>query len=189
MKLITINLRLFAITLLVFGLGYPILIFSLSKLFPNGGEGDVKIENGQIVAYHLVGQAFTKAENFWGRPSAVAYNAAATGGSNQGPTNPSHLQAVNDRMDTILKYHPYLTKKQIPSDWVTASGSGIDPHLSLQATLLQVKRVAKARNLDQHLLENLVLQFYSTNKPAIVGPYNHVNISALNQFINQNIQN
>jgi K+-transporting ATPase ATPase C chain len=171
MKLLFISLRLFGLTLLLFGVLYPAAILGLAKAFPNQGEGVVNT---------LIGQDFHSDTFFWGRPSAVGYNAAATGGSNQGPTNPAHLQLVHDRIDTLLKYHTYLKAADIPSEWVTASGGGLDPHLSVKATELQIERVAKARNLSTDVVKKLVAQYTETKT---LGPTGYVNILALNKAL------
>lgn len=171
MKLLSLSLRLFALTLVFFGVLYPASIWGLAQLFPNSGEGAVKT---------LIGQDFYSPRYFWGRPSAVGYNAAATGGSNQGPTNPAHLQLVQDRRDTILKYHPYLKGRAIPSELVTASGGGLDPHLSRRAVDLQIKRVALARNLPEATIRNLV---EAQTQHAVLGPDAYLNILSLNSAL------
>lgn len=105
---------------------------------------------------HLVGQAFTQDKYFQGRPSAVGYNAGGSGGSNKGPSNPDYLAQVQARIDTFLAHNPSVKKSDIPSDLVTASGSGLDPHISPEGAYVQVSRIAKARNLDEVKVKALV---------------------------------
>jgi K+-transporting ATPase ATPase C chain len=107
----------------------------------------------------------------------VDYNAAGSGGSNKGPSNPDYLALVQKRIDTFLIVHPYLKKSEIPSDMVTASGSGLDPNISPQGALIQVKRVAKERNLSEGKVKALVDS--KINLPAIMGTAT-VNVLELN---------
>lgn len=132
---------------------------------PNHGGGETVSLNGKVVGYALVGQNFTDSKYFNGRPSAVDYNAAGSCGSNKGPTNADYLQVVNDRIDTFRVYNPGINKKDIPSELVTASGSGLDPDLSPEAALIQVSRVAKIRNLSETKVKELVNS--NTVQPAL----------------------
>jgi K+-transporting ATPase ATPase C chain len=112
-----------------------------------------------------VGQAFTTDKYFWSRPSAVDYNAAGSGGSNKGPSNPDHLAEVQSRIDTFLVHDPGINKSEIPSDLVTASGSGLDPHISVAAAKVQVKRIATVRNVSESDLQHLIER--NTEKPLL----------------------
>ncbi len=132
---------------------------------PNHGRGQTVSLNGRVVGYALVGQKFTDDKYFNSRPSAVEYNAASSCGSNKGPTNPDYLATVQQRIDTFLVHNPGVTKQQIPSELVTASGSGLDPHLSPEAALIQVNRIAKVRNISAEKLVALVNS--NTVKPAL----------------------
>lgn len=132
---------------------------------PNHGRGQTLSLNGRVVGYAQVGQKFTDDKYFNGRPSAVEYNAAGSGGSNKGPTNPYYLATVQQRIDTFMAHNPDVKKEQIPSELVTASGSGLDPHLSPEAALIQVNRIAKVRNISAQKLVALVNS--STIKPAM----------------------
>jgi K+-transporting ATPase ATPase C chain len=145
---------------------YPLAIFGIGKVIaPNGGKGEITEANGRVIGYARVGQKFTDDRYFWSRPSAVDYNASGSGGSNKGPSNPEHLATVQARMDTFLVHNPGIRVNQIPSELVTASGSGLDPHLSPQAALIQVARIAKNRNLNARDLEMLVTQ--KTEQPLL----------------------
>jgi len=131
---------------------YTLTVFGISNLAPNNW-GFAKNENGY---YNNVGQSFTSAKYFHSRPSAVDYNAAGSGGSNKGPSNPEYLAEVQSRIDSIIIHNPTVKKKEIPSDLVTSSGSGIDPHISVQAARIQVQRIATVRNLDEAGLNKLI---------------------------------
>jgi K+-transporting ATPase ATPase C chain len=106
--------------------------------------------------YTNIGQKFTDDKYFWSRPSAVDYNSAGSGGSNKGPTNPEYLALVQSRIDTFLAHNPGVKKSEIPSELVTASGSGQDPNLSPQGAMVQVSRIAKTRNIQEEKLFALI---------------------------------
>jgi K+-transporting ATPase ATPase C chain len=156
---------------------YPMAIFGIAQLAPNKGKGETITVNGKVVGYQKIGQKFDKSNYFWGRPSAVDYNAAGSGGSNKGPSNSDYLALVQKRIDTFLIVHPYLKKSEIPSDMVTASGSGLDPNISPKGALIQVKRVAKERNISEDKVQALVQA--KINSPAVIGTAT-VNVLELN---------
>jgi K+-transporting ATPase ATPase C chain len=156
---------------------YPMAIFGIAQLAPNKGKGETVTVNGKVVGYQKIGQKFDKSNYFWGRPSAVDYNAAGSGGSNKGPSNSDYLALVQKRIDTFLIVHPYLKKSEIPSDMVTASGSGLDPNISPKGALIQVKRVAKERNISEDKVKALVQA--KINSPAVIGTAT-VNVLELN---------
>ncbi|MFD0751109.1 K(+)-transporting ATPase subunit C [Mucilaginibacter calamicampi] len=160
---------------------YPLLISAVGKLAKGKGDGETVSVNGKVVGYAALGQKFDKPSYFWGRPSAVDYNAAGSAGSNKGPTNPDYLKQVSDRVDTLLKYHPYLKRTDIPADMVTASGSGLDPDISVEGAKIQVKRVAADNHLDEEKVAALVASH--TDKP-VLGPA-HVNVLKLNIALNE----
>lgn len=166
-------------TLIIFGLLFPLLIWGIGQLFPNQSNGLPVYKNGKLIGFENIGQKFTNPGYFWGRPSAVDYNAASTGGSNKGPTNPDYLKLVKDRIDTLLKYNPEIKKSEIPADLVTASGSGLDPHISLQAAFIQIPRIARVRNIDRGLLKNLVDEHIEAPLLGLFGP-ERVNVLQLN---------
>src|SRR5215470_3660127 len=113
---------------IVFFMGiYSLVILAGAQLAPGKGKGETVSFNNKIVGWKLLGQKFTDDKYFWSRPSAVDYNAASSGASNKGPTNPEYLKQVQDRIDTFLVHNPGVDKSEIPSDLVTASGSGLDP--------------------------------------------------------------
>jgi K+-transporting ATPase ATPase C chain len=152
-----IGIKLTATTLILFGVLYPLLITGVAKLVaPNGGKGEEVKVDGKVVGFELIGQKFEDDRYFNSRPSAVDYNAAATGGSNKGPTNPEYLAQVQARIDTFLVHNPDVKKSEIPVDLVTASGGGLDPHISPQSAKVQIARIARMRKIDVSKIENLV---------------------------------
>lgn len=174
-------IKLTVFTLILFAVIYPLAIYGIAQLAPNQGKGETISVNGKVVGYQKIGQKFDKSNYFWGRPSAVDYNAAGSAGSNKGPSNADYLALVQKRIDTLLLVHPYLKKSDIPSDMVTASGSGLDPNVSSQGALIQVKRIAKERKLDEAKVKSLVK---SKINSAVVGPET-VNVLELNVALDE----
>jgi K+-transporting ATPase ATPase C chain len=174
------GLKITLFTVILFGIIYPLAITGIAKISaPNGGEGAIIEAEGKVFGFELIGQSFESEKYFHGRPSAVDFNAAATGGSNKGPTNPDYLKQVEKRIEDFLKENPDVKREDIPVDLVTASGSGLDPHISVQAALVQVPRVAKNRGIDIIKLKKLVIE--STEGPlwTMFGP-EKVNVLTLN---------
>ncbi|WP_121247530.1 K(+)-transporting ATPase subunit C [Mucilaginibacter phyllosphaerae] len=163
---------------------YPIAISVAGKLSKGQGNGETITLNGKVVGYANIGQSFTKPQYFWGRPSAVGYNAAGSAGSNKGPSNPDYLKDVNSRIDTLLKYHPYLKRSDIPAEMVTASGSGLDPDISPAAAKIQIERVAKVRGLDAEQVTILVNQHTEQPLFGLFGPAK-VNVLKLNVALDE----
>ena len=125
--------------------GYVAALWLFAKVAgPGKGNAEVVELNGKVVGAANVGQQFTKDIYFWGRPSCAGdgYDAANSCGSNKGPTNPEYLAEVETRIDSFLVHHPYLKRKDVPAEMVTASGSGLDPDITPQSARVQVKRVA-----------------------------------------------
>lgn len=179
------GIKLSLVTLLMFGIAYPLLITGLALfLGPNAGRGKEVMRDGKVVGFELIGQRFVEDRYFQGRPSAVDYNAAATGGSNKGPTNSEYLATVQSRIDTLLKRNPSITLSEIPADLVTASGSGLDPHLSPAAALIQVPRIARTRDLSEDEVCNLVLDHIEGPWAGLAGP-SRVNVLKLNVALDE----
>jgi len=152
-----ICIKLTLATLVLFGVAYPLLITGIAQVAaPNGGRGETLTVNGKTVGFELIGQKFDDDRYFSSRPSAIDYNAAATGGSNKGATNPDYLQQVLARVDTLLVHNPNVRKSEVPVDLVTASGGGLDPHISPLAARIQIERIAKVRNISKDVLTTLV---------------------------------
>ena len=167
---------------LVFAVIYPAVVLGIAQLAPNQGKGETISVNGKVVGYQKIGQKFDKSNYFWGRPSAVDYNAAGSAGSNKGASNLDYLAVVQKRIDTLLLVHPYLQKSDIPADMVTASGSGLDPNISPEGALMQVKRVANERKLSEDKVKKLVES--KIEKPAVVGT-SLVNVLELNVALDE----
>lgn len=171
-------------TVILFGILFPLLIWGIGQLFPAQSNGLPVYKDEKLIGYENIGQKFTNPEYFWGRPSAVDYNAAATGGSNKGPTNPDYLKVVQDRIDTLLKYNPGIKKSDIPADMVTASGGGLDPHISVQGAMFQIARVAKVRNLNEKKVRSLVEASIEGPVLGLFGP-ERVNVLKLNLVLDE----
>src|SRR5215831_14599372 len=155
-KYLVPSLKLTLVLLVLLAVIYPLFIAAVGKLAPGRGDGETVSVNGKVVGYAKIGQKFTDDKYFWDRPSAVDYNAAASGGSNKGPTNPDYLKQVQDRIDTFMVHNPGVKKEDIPSDLVTASGAGLDPNISVEGAYVQVDRIARARKLEASQVRTLV---------------------------------
>jgi K+-transporting ATPase ATPase C chain len=149
-------LRLTLICILFFCGVYTLLIWLIAQAGPEHGEGVSVQLNGKLVGYALEGQKFDQDRYFWTRPSAAGYNAAGSSGSNKGPSNPDYLKDVQSRIDSFIAHNPGIDKKEIPSDLVTASGSGLDPDISPEAAFVQVKRISSIRKVGEAEIRTLV---------------------------------
>ena len=151
--------RLTIVMCVFLSLGYILVLWIFAKVAgPGHGNAEVVKVDGKVVGAANVGQQFTQDIYFWGRPSCAGdgYDAANSAGSNKGPTNPEYLAEVEARIDSFLVHHPYLDRKDVPAEMVTASGSGLDPDITPQSARVQIKRVAVARHLDEQVVANLV---------------------------------
>jgi K+-transporting ATPase ATPase C chain len=180
-------LLLFVFMTLLTGVLYPLAVTGIAQLvFPKQANGSLLIENGKVQGSALIGQAFTQDKYFWGRASATApypYNAAASSGSNLGPTNPALIEVVNARVKTLQAAAP-ANKTSVPVDLVTTSGSGLDPHISLAAADYQIKRVVKARKMDEAKLRELVNAHTETRQWFLFGEP-RINVLQLNLALDQ----
>ena len=162
------TLVLFAALTLATGVIYPMVVTGIAQAaFPHQANGSLVMKNGAAVGSELIGQNFTAPGHFWGRPSATApmpYNASASGGSNQGPLNPALKDAVSARIAALREADPGNTAP-VPVDLVTASASGLDPHISPAAAQYQLARVAAARKLAPETVQTLVAQH--TERPLL----------------------
>ncbi|OIN55446.1 K(+)-transporting ATPase subunit C [Arsenicibacter rosenii] len=174
-----IAIRLTLVMLVLLAVVYPLVVAGIARFAPGEGKGETITVNGNVVGYANIGQAFTRDDYFQGRPSAVDYNAAGSAGSNKGPSNPDYLKTVQARIDTFLVHNPGILKAQIPSELVTASGSGLDPDISPEAALIQVNRVAKSRNLPENAVKALVEKQTEGPLWGLFGP-SKVNVLKLN---------
>ena len=173
---------LFILLSVITGLMYPLLVTGIGQaLFPQQAAGSLIERDGKLVGSRLIGQHFTDPQCFWGRPSATApqpYNAAASGGSNLGPLNPALKEAVESRVKALRIADPGNTAP-IPVDLVTASASGLDPHISPAAAEYQVTRVARVRGLAPETVRNLVARQTEDRQWGIFGEP-RVNVLELN---------
>jgi potassium-transporting ATPase KdpC subunit len=164
------------------GVIYPVAVTVIAQaIFPWQAGGSLIVKDGQVAGSALIGQPFDDPKYFWGRPSATTpfqYNAASSSGSNLSPTNPDLVKAVQGRVDALRAADPGNTAP-VPVDLVTASGSGLDPHISPAAALYQVSRVARARKLDPRAVRRLVDQHTEGRFLGLLGE-RRVNVLALN---------
>jgi K+-transporting ATPase ATPase C chain len=178
-------LTMLLILTLLTGLVYPLAVTGLAQLFfPDQANGSLIVHNGKVIGSKLIGQHFDRPEYFWSRPSATSpfpYNAAASGGSNLGPTNPALIEIVKARVAALRAADPG-NESPIPVDLVTASGSGLDPHISPAAALYQLKRVARARGLAENSVLTLVTQHTEGRQFGLLGE-RRVNVLQLNLAI------
>ncbi len=172
---------------LVTGLAYPFVVTGIAQvLFYKQANGSLLERGGKIVGSELIGQAFTGAEYFWSRPSATAlfaYNSAASSGSNLGPTNSALTDAVKQRIDALRAADPQNTAP-IPVDLITASGSGLDPNISLAAAQYQLARVAHARGVDTGKVQILIDQATEERQWGLFGEP-RVNVLKLNLLLDK----
>lgn len=180
---LVIALKLTLVTILLFGAGYPLLITLIGKLATGSGKGEQITVNGTVKGFELIGQKFDTDKYFNSRPSAVDYNAASTGGSNKGPTNPDYLTVVQARIDTFLVHNPTIRKDDIPADLLTASGGGLDPHISPKAAYVQVNRISKVRNIKPEKIKALVDQY--VEQPTLGMGTSRVHVLRLNIALDQ----
>jgi K+-transporting ATPase ATPase C chain len=175
-------LVLFALLSLVCGVLYPYAITGIAQLaFADQAAGSLVPRDGAPVGSSLIGQAFSSPRYFWGRPSATSpmpNNAGSSGGSNLGPTNPAQIDAVKGRVDTLKAADPGNTAP-IPVDLVTASGSGLDPDISLAAAYYQAPRVARERKLALDAVRGLIDKHGQSQYLAFFGEP-RVNVLELN---------
>ena len=175
-------LVLFALLTAITGLAYPAAVTGIARiLFSSQTQGSLVREGDRVAGSALIGQPFTEARYFWGRPSATApfaYNAAASTGSNLGPSNPALRDAVESRLDA-LRAADSGSAALVPVDLVTASGSGLDPHVSPAAALYQIRRVSRARGLDESRVRALVERHIEGRSLGVLGEP-RVNVLLLN---------
>ena len=171
-----------ALFTLITGVIYPLLVTGVAQLiFPGKANGSLIKKEGRVLGSELIGQPFSDPKYFWSRPSATgpfAYNAAASNASNFGPLNPALLDGAKKRIQD-LKAADSSNTRPIPVDLVTASGSGLDPHISVAAALYQIGRVARSRNLSETQVRLLVDQNTEARQLGFLGEP-RVNVLKLN---------
>jgi len=172
------------------GIAYPLAVtFSAQTLLPSQANGSLLGSKEQPVGSELIGQAFSRPEYFWGRPSATSpapYNGGASGGSNQGPTNPALIDAVQARIKALRDADPSHSEA-VPVDLVTASASGLDPQISPAAATYQISRVATARHLSPDSVRELVDRYTEARQWGVLGEP-RVNVLKLNLALGQELK-
>lgn len=175
-------LMMFFILTILTGVAYPLAVTAIAQLlFPHQANGSLIYKDGKPIGSTLIGQPFDDPEYFWGRPSATApfpYNAAASSGSNLGPSNPGLTEAVKTRVAALKAADPG-NDTPVPVDLVTASGSGLDPHISSASAEYQVRRVARARGREEAFVRTVVRQHTEGRQFGMLGEP-RVNVLAVN---------
>jgi K+-transporting ATPase ATPase C chain len=175
------------VTMVLFGFGYHLLLWGIGRvMFPSQAEGSlISRADGTYVGSRLIAQKFTRPEYFHPRPSGVEYNAASTGGTNYGPSNPDHLKAVQERLDAVTKQEN-AAAGQVPSEMVTASGGGLDPHIPPAAAALQAGRVAQARGVPVERVQELIRTHTERPDLGFLGR-ERVNVLELNLALDESL--
>ncbi len=172
-------ISLLALLTIITGVIYPLTVTGLAQIiFPHQANGSLIVMDGKTYGSELIGQQFDNPKYFWGRPSAAGYNAAASSGSNLGPMNPSLEEVVQARIDALNTADPN-NPLSIPVDLVTASASGLDPHISVASALYQVRRVASARGLSEAEVISLIEKYTEGRQFGVFGEP-RVNVLLLN---------
>ncbi len=181
-KILLQSLLMMLVSTLITGIAYPLLVTGLAQACCRAqAEGSLIRQGDRIVGSSLIGQPFDAPKYFWSRPSATTpqpYNGAASGGSNLGPTNPAQFDAVKARVAALRQADPE-NHAAIPVDLVTASGSGLDPHISPAAAEFQIARVARARGMDPAKVRSLVAAHTQGRQWGVFGEP-RVNVLELN---------
>jgi|SRR5690349_9126894 len=171
------SLRILIVFTLIAGVAYPLLVTGIAQAaFKEQADGSLIVRDGKVVGSKLIGQAFSDPKYFWTRPSATSpmpYNGASSSGSNQGPTNPALKEAVESRIKALGGTTP------VPADLVTASGSGLDPHISPAAAEYQIPRISRARGIQGDRLRELVQKYTEGRQLGVLGEP-RVNVLELN---------
>ncbi len=186
----TIAIRMALVTMIIFGLIYPLAMTGVSQvLFPHQANGSLIREHGRVIGSGLIGQQFTGPGYFHPRPSAAGkgYDAAASGGSNLGPTSKVLADGVKDRIKTAMQENPGLAKGSIPADMVTTSASGLDPDISVANAYAQVSRVAKARGVSDSSIKELVDSSITGRTLGFLGEP-RVNVLKINRALDERIR-
>jgi K+-transporting ATPase ATPase C chain len=177
---LTASVRIVAVMTVALGVAYPLAVTAFAQIaVGNRADGQLVEVDGDEVGSRLIAQEFTGDEYFHPRPSAAGYDAAASSGSNLGPTNPELLDTVADRMADYRALNGVPDRVRVPVDAVTASGSGLDPHISPANATLQAPRVAATRGLDVDLVLDLVSEHIDRRPLGILGD-DAVNVLKLN---------
>jgi K+-transporting ATPase ATPase C chain len=150
------SVKLTLLLVVLLGGIYPLFLAGVAKMAPGNGDGIKVMRDGKVVGYENIAQKFSDDKYFQPRPSTVDYNAAGSGGSNKAAGNPDYLKTVQERVDSFMVHNPDVKKEDIPAELVTASASGLDPHLTPAAVYVQIARVGKHRGIAADRLKQLV---------------------------------
>ena len=182
-KQIIISIKIFAVLTVLCGIAYPLLITGIAQLaFPEKANGSLIMKGNKVIGSELIGQKFDSIIYFSSRPSATDYNPMPSGGSNFGPTSSKLKQLIADRKAQWVKSNPTSDPEKIPSEMLLASGSGLDPHISPKAALMQVERIVKARQFGNDKKQQIlkaITELSEAPQFLILGE-NRINVLALN---------
>lgn len=180
---IIISLKIFAIFTILCGIAYPLLITGIAQLaFPEKANGSLIVQGNKVIGSELIGQKFDSEIYFWSRPSATDYSSMPSGGSNFGPTSSKLKQQIVDRKAQWVKSNPTSDPEKISSEMLLASASGLDPHISPKAALMQVERIVKARQFGNDKKQQIlkaITELSEAPQFLILGE-NRINVLALN---------
>jgi K+-transporting ATPase ATPase C chain len=180
---IIVALKFLAVMIVLTGIVYPFLMTGVAQItFPAKANGSLIMKNGKIIGSELIGQKFDSTIYFWSRPSAIDYNPIPSSGSNFGPTSAKLKKQVADRRVSFAGANSISDTLSIPKEMIFASASGLDPHISPKAALLQVDRIVKARNLDNNRKQQILKSISELSEAPqflILGE-NRINVLALN---------
>jgi potassium-transporting ATPase KdpC subunit len=161
-----IALKFLLVMTILTGIFYPLLMTGIAQLsYPSKADGSLIMKDGKIVGSELIGQKFDSSIYFWSRPSAIGYNPIPSGASNYGPTSDTLKKLVTSRRDLFAKMNSIANVLVIPKEMLFASGSGLDPHISPEAALMQIDRVVKSMHFDNSQKEKLLLKIKDLTEP------------------------
>lgn len=180
MKTLIISLKIFLFFTLLTGVIYPLLVTGVAQVvFPGKANGSLIVRNHQIVGSELIGQQFDTVIYFTSRPSAISYNPIPSGGSNYGLTNVKLKNLVAERKHQFIAFNQLDSLKAIPSEMLFASASGLDPHISPEAALLQIDRIASTRNFNSSQKQNLISYIHAKTEHPQYGIFGDERINVL----------
>lgn len=184
---ISTSIKMLLIMTVIVGVAYPMVVTGVGQLFFHGkANGSIVYSNGRAVGSMLIGQSFSSERYFWSRPSAVAYSSSLSGCSNLGPISQKLDSCIASRSQYFRAKNGIASSDAIPADIVTASGSGLDPHITVAAALLQVDRVASARRFSDVQKNRLIELIHKNSRKVEFASINdeYINVLALNLNIN-----
>jgi len=180
---ILITIKIFALFTILLGIVYPLFITGIAQLaFPGKANGSLIVKDNKVIGSELIGQKFDSAVYFSSRPSAIDYNPLSSGGSNFGPTSTKLKQLVTERKAQWMALNQLSGNEKIPSEMLYASASGLDPHISPEAALLQVDRIVNVRQLDNNQKQKLMASITALSERPQFSVFgeNRINVLALN---------